>query len=101
MSRRLVSVSIVQIRLLAQNLFDHVSRFYACEALVEAAVLVGEGFVIDAKVVKNRGVDVADVRSVFDDVISPFIGLPIIVAAFDAASGHPDAEAALVVIASC
>lgn len=46
--------------------------------------------VIDAELVEDGGVEVADVDRVFGDVVAKVIGLTVNLAAFDTAASHPD-----------
>ena len=48
---------------------------------------------IDAELVEDGGVEVADTDFVFDDVVGIFVGFAVSDAAFDTASGHPGGEA--------
>src|SRR5829696_8628027 len=47
---------------------------------------------------EKRGMEVADVDRVFDDVVAEVIGLAIDGAAFDAAAGKPKGEAARMMV---
>src|SRR6267378_394902 len=55
---------------------------------------------LEAKLVKDGRVEVADVDRVFDDVVRHLIRFAIHQARLDAAAGHPNAEAARVMIAA-
>ena len=61
----------------------------------KVAALESEGqlLVVDAEAVKHRGVQVVDVDTVFDDVISEIIGLSMDDPSLNAASRHPQAVA--------
>lgn len=67
--------------------------------MVESLVFEGEAFVIDAKAMERGGSEVTDVHRIFDDVVAEVIGLAMHAATGDAATGHPHAEAAAVVVA--
>src|SRR5207245_4517513 len=55
---------------------------------------------IDAQAMKDCGVHVMDVHRVLDDVIAEIVGLAVDDARLDATAGHPDREAARMVIAA-
>ena len=67
---------------------------------VEALDFIRQAFVVDAQAVEDGGVHVVDVDRVFDDVVAEFVGLAVDDAGLDAAAGHPDGEAAGVMIAA-
>ena len=56
-------------RILHCQFLDHLRRLDAGQPLVEALVAVRESFVIEAQQVQHRGVEIADVHRVFDDVV--------------------------------
>ena len=62
------------------------------EAEVAALESSGELFVIEAELVKDRGVEIVDVNFVFNRVEAEVIGLAMVHAAFDSASGEPHGE---------
>ena len=70
------------------------------EAEVSAGVAVGELFVIETHEVENGGVEVVDVDFVFDGCEAEFVGGAVGHAAFDTATGQPDGEAVVVVVAT-
>ena len=70
------------------------------EAVVAAAVTVGEAFVIEAQAVEEGRVEVVDVDGVLDGFGAVVVGASVGEAALDSASGHPDREALVVVIAA-
>ena len=47
------------------------------ELLIEALVLVREAFVVDAERVQQRGLQIAHVHRVVDDVVGEFVGLAV------------------------
>ena len=53
----------------------------AGELGVEAAELVGEALVVDAEAVEDRGVEVAEVDRVLDDVVAEVVGRAVLDAA--------------------
>ena len=70
------------------------------EAEVAAGVAVGEAFVVEAHEVEEGGVPVVDVHFVVHGFVAVVVGEAVVHAAFDAASGHPEGEAFVVVIAT-
>ena len=53
----------------------------------------GEAVVVDAELVENGGVEVADGHFVLDDVVGVVVGLAVGDSAFDSSAGHPGGEA--------
>ena len=70
------------------------------QAVVAALELECELFVVDAELVQDRRVQVVDVDRIADDVVAVVVGLTVRDARLDAAAGHPDCEAARVMIAA-
>ncbi len=70
------------------------------QAVVAPLELEGLPFVVDPEQVLHRGVEVVHVHRVLDDVVAELVGLAVDMAAFDAAAGHPEAEATGVVVAT-
>ena len=69
---------------------------------IASAEPVGQAFVIDAEQVHDGGVEIVDVhrlRFVFE-VVAVVVGGAVFDAAFDAASGHGEGEAARVMVAA-
>ncbi len=62
------------------------------QAVVAAAVAVGQLFVVDAHQVQDGGVEIVDVDFVFHGVPAEFVGRAVGHAAFDAAAGEPHGE---------
>ncbi len=69
------------------------------QPVVAAFVAVGELFVIDAHQVQQRGVEVMHMHGIAHDVVAKLVGLAVDEPALEAAAGHPDGEAARMVIA--
>ena len=69
------------------------------EAVVAALEAVGEAGVVEAEQMQGGGVQVVDVDGILDDVVAEVVRLAVDVAAFHARAGHPDAEAARVMVA--
>ena len=55
---------------------------------------------IDSQAVQDRRVQIVDGHRVADDVVAEIVGLADRLTAFDAAAGHPDREAARMVVAA-
>ncbi len=70
------------------------------QAEIAAGVAVGQPFVVEAQQFQERGVQVVYVDLVLDGLEAEFVGGAVHLAAFDAASGEPHAEAVMIVIAS-
>ena len=70
------------------------------EAIVAAAVAVGQFLVIDTEQVEHRGPEVVDRVDVFDGVIAELIGGAVDRARLHAAAGQPHAEPVRVVVAT-
>ena len=70
------------------------------QAEVAAGVAVGEGLVVEAEEVEDRGVEVVDVDLVLDGLEAELVGGAVDVAALDAAAGQPHGEAVVVVVAA-
>jgi len=87
-------------RKLSQDRLNDLRRFYAGEALVEAKVANAETFVVEAKEMQDRGVPVAEMYGVFDDVVRKIIRFTVNHAAFDAAAAHPNGVAPRVMVAA-
>src|SRR5690554_5474783 len=64
-----------------------------------ALVLVGQSRVIDPQGVQDRRLQVVDMHRRLEDVVAKRIGLAVHLSASDPAAGHPNSEAAGVVIA--
>ena len=62
---------------LRQQLLDHLRRLDAGQPLVEALVPDAEPLVVEAEQVQHRGVEVADVDRVLDDVVGEVVGLAV------------------------
>ena len=70
------------------------------ESVVAALESIGKLFVIESKLVEQRGVKVMNMDLLFDDVETELIGLAVDVAWFESAASHPHAERVDVVIAA-
>jgi len=76
------------------------SWFYTGWFVIQALEAEGETIVIHTEAVKYRGVQVADVNGVLDDVVGIVVGDSVAHAGFYSAASDPCAEAATVVITS-
>ena len=74
--------------------------FDAGESHIQSLHLKRQSPVVDAKAVQDRRVQIVDMHGVFDDVVAEFVGFAVDDAGLDAAAGHPDREAARVVVAA-
>jgi hypothetical protein len=81
------------------NLLNEVS-VDICETVIAALEAVGEAGVIDSQEVEGGGVEIVDVDRISGDVVTEVVGFSMDVSAFDARPGHPDAEAAGMVVAA-
>lgn len=70
------------------------------EAEVAAAVAEGELLVVETHQVENGGVQIMDMDLLVNGGEAEFVGGAVGQATLDAAAGHPDAEAVMVVVAS-
>jgi len=70
------------------------------EAMVAAAVTVGQALVVESEAVEEGGVEIVDVDRVLHGLAPEIVGLPMDQASADAASGHPDGETLMVVVAA-
>ena len=66
---------------------------------VSAPEAVGELFVVEAEEVQHGGVPVVDVDFAGDGFVAVLVGFAVGEAAFDAAAGHPEGVAFVVVVA--
>jgi hypothetical protein len=80
-----------------QHLFDHMA-FHIREATLEAIVLKGQAFVVEAEEVEDRCVEVIERMNVFHGFLAEFVAFAGANAGFDAGTRHPAGEAIGVVI---
>ncbi len=83
-----------------QNGINHVRFFHAGRAGVEPVVRKGEAIVINPELMQNRGVQVAYVDRVANDVVAEFICLAVDRPAPHTTSCHPHREAPRMVVAA-
>ena len=69
------------------------------QAEVASLVAVSQLLVIDSEEVQTGRVEIVDVNRILGDPEAELVGRAVRVSFFDAAAGHPDAEAFLVVVA--
>src|SRR5262245_46837545 len=83
------------------GLHDLANRFSLneCQSFVASQVGVGELVLIEAELMENRGMDVAEVVRLVDRLEANGIGRANRLAAANAAAGHPHREAQVVVVA--
>jgi len=84
---------------LTQDRFDHAGRFHAGQPLVDALVLEGEVFVVDAEAVQQRRLKVAAVHRIAHNVVGKLVRLAVNDAPLHADASEPKGEAARMVIA--
>src|SRR4051794_35359558 len=84
---------------LSQKSFDDVPM-HIRQPEISALKLERHSLVIDAEAAEDCGVEVVDVDQVLDDVVAVVVGFAVDEAGLDAAAGHPQCEAAAVVVAT-
>ena len=67
---------------------------------MQAVAIVGQVAEIHAQLVQDGGVEIVDADPVLHGLVSELVGGAVGGAALDAASGHPDTEAAGAVVAA-
>src|ERR1039457_2091727 len=77
-----------------------VGLFHARQALVQSLVCISEPLVINAHQVEDRGVDVADMHRVADDIVAEVVRFAIDRAALHARAGHPHRVTAWMMVAA-
>ncbi len=82
-----------------KNAFYYMGFFHSRKAEVKALVFDGETFVIDAEVVEEGGVEIADVDGILDDVVGVVIRFSI-VAGFETSTDYAGGEATAMVVAT-
>ena len=85
---------------LRQQFVNNSAWFDACQVGIQALEFVAEFVVVDSQLVKQRRVNVVDGDSVFDGVITEFIGRPVIKAGLEAPSCKPHGEAGQMMVAA-
>ena len=70
------------------------------QAIIPAAVAVGQAFVIKAYLMQDRGVQVVDVDLVLDRVPAVFVGRSVDHASANASASHPHGEAEQMMLAT-
>ena len=73
---------------------------YIGQAISTALMLEGEAFVVNAQQMQERGLKIMHMHGIFYDVVTQFVCLSIDCACLYAASCHPHAKAAGVVISA-
>ena len=63
-------------------------------------MLVRQASVIDSQQMQNRRVEIEATDAIFRDAVAEVVGLAVLDPRLDATTGHPDREAAWVVIAT-
>src|SRR5947207_15396144 len=83
-----------------QNASNDVRFLDTRQLLIDALILVGKLLMIYAKLVQQRGLQVADVHRACHHVVRELVGFAVNDAALHATAGHPEAEAARMVVAA-
>ena len=83
----------------AQDVMNHMAM-HISQAEIATSIAVGELFVIHAKQVQKRGVQIVDVDLVFGGEVAVVICGPVGGACFDPGTGHPHGETFGIVIAA-
>ena len=91
--------SIISRTVLSENSF-HQLPMHVRQSITPTLKSVRQSFVVDAQQVHDRGVQVVDVQSISRDVVSELIRGTVHGSCLYAATSHPDAETARMVIAS-
>ena len=85
---------------LGENPLYRMGRFDPGDLFVQSPVGIDEAVVVDAQLMKNGGIEVADMDRVLGHAPAVVIGLPVGDASLDPAAGHPDGEGPSVMIPS-
>lgn len=85
---------------LCQDLLKDMLWFHAGQTLLQALETVGKAFVVNAKAVQQSSVQIIHMTRLVNDVVTEVIRLPIDHATFNAATSHPHAKAARMMIAT-
>src|SRR5262249_16612944 len=85
---------------LGQQLLDHPRVLHPSQPLVQSLVLVAEALVVETQKVQDRGMEVADVHRVLDDVVREIVGFTVNGARPGAAAGQPHSKAARMMVAA-
>ena len=83
-----------------ESLSPHGAVFDAGQTLVQALEREGQLFVVDAQLVQDGGMQVADGHRILHDVVAEIVGLAVRYPTLDAAAGQPRGEAARMMIAA-
>ena len=78
----------------------HDVAFDVRQAEFSTLISVGQPFVIHAEQIKNRGVEIVYVDSVFTYIHSEVVGLSVTDSAFDPAARHPHRKTEVVMAAT-
>ena len=84
----------------AEEALDDAGFLDTGEALIEALELEGEALVVQTGGCEDRGMEIVHADFVDGGFEAYLIALAMMVAAFDATSGHPDGEGMGIVIAA-
>jgi hypothetical protein len=90
----------VTARLSRQYLLYHASRQHARQPLIQSLVEIRQPTMIQAHQMEDGGVQIGDVRSVFDGIEAEFVGGADGLATLDSGAGEPHGKAEGIVIAA-
>src|SRR5262249_53716927 len=85
---------------MGEQRLEHLRVVDVGQALVAAVQVIVDLLVVEAEQVQDGGVQVGDQDAVLDGVIAQLVGRAVGLAALDATTGQPEAEALLVMIAA-
>jgi len=84
---------------LSNDLLDD-AAFDEREPFIPAQMRIGQLTLIEAELVENRRVEIAEVNGVLDSAQANGVGGAHDLAAFDSATGHPHGETEIVMVAA-
>ena len=84
---------------MSNDLFDD-SAFDEREPLIPAQMRIGQSTLVEAELVENGRVEIAEVDGILDGAQANGVGGAHDLATFDSAACHPHGEAEIVVVAS-
>ena len=84
---------------LSNQIVDYLRVFNSGKSLIESLRLVGESFMVDTQQVERRGMEVANMNGIFDDIVRKVVCLAIDGSGFGTAACHPHRKAPWMMIA--
>ena len=85
---------------LCKDLLHNVCWFDTGKALIKTLKFERQLFVVNSQTVQDGGIQVTDVNGIFNDVVAIVVRLAVLNSTLNTAAGHPDGEAAAVVVAT-